>query len=132
VSEKTNTFGLTGVNHVITVVRDVERALHFYRDLLGIRQIEVMQPGVGPDRMVWLQLPSGIMLHIIRSETVPVPRPIHIAFEVSDFDRAMAGAKAQGWEILQSGTRNDGQQFLFFHDPDGNRVELCTRGRQQV
>ena len=119
-------FELTGINHVIYPVRDVARSLHFYKDVLGIKQIAVMQPNVDPDRMVWLQLPSGVMLHLIRSENVPAPRPIHIAFEVADFDGTERAVKAQGIEVLQSGTRDDGQRYLFFYDPDENRVEFCT------
>ena len=32
-------------------------------------------------------------------------------------------------EIVEGiGTRHDGQQFLFIYDPDGNRIEIATRG----
>ncbi len=119
-------FELTGINHVIYPVTDVERSLRFYRDMLGIKQIPVMQPDVPRERMAWLQLPSGVMLHLIRSENVPATHPIHIAFEVADFDEAERVVKAAGLEVLQSGVRDDGQRFLFFYDPDENRVELCT------
>jgi len=119
-------FELTGINHVIYPVTDVERSLRFYRDMLGIKQIAVMQPGVPPERMAWLQLPSGVMLHLIRSENVPAANPVHIAFEIADFDETERAVEAAGLEILNSGVRDDGQQFLFFYDPDGNRVELCT------
>ena len=39
----------------------------------------------------------------------------------------MEAVKAKGLGISRSGVRNDGQRFLFTHDPDGNRVELCTK-----
>lgn len=119
-------FGLTGINHVVYPVRDVHKGLEFYRDTLGIAQVPVMQPNADPDRLVWLRLPSGVMLHLIRSENVPALNPIHIAFEVEDFDQAERAVKELGLEITSSGTRDDGQRFLFFFDPDGNRVELCT------
>ena len=119
-------FRLTGVNHVVYPVQDVGRSLSFYRDVLGMEQVPVMQPDVDPDRMVWLRLPSGTMLHLIRSENVPAPHPIHIAFEVTDFDETARAVKECGLEVLDSGRRDDGQRYLFLHDPDGNRVELCT------
>ncbi len=43
-----------------------------------------------------------------------------------DFIEALQGAEV---EIVNGiGTRHDGQQFLFIYDPDGNRIELATRG----
>ena len=30
--------------------------------------------------------------------------------------------------VGEPGTRHDGQQFLFIYDPDGNRIEIATRG----
>jgi catechol 2,3-dioxygenase-like lactoylglutathione lyase family enzyme len=117
---------LTGVNHVIYPVRDVARSLRFYRDVLGIEQVPVMQPNVDPERMVWLRLPSRTMLHLIRGDTVPAPDPIHIAFEVAEFDVVLRAVEEHGLKVLNTGTRGDGQRYLFFRDPDGNRVELCT------
>lgn len=116
-------FGLTHVNHVIYPVKDMNRSLPFYRDLLGIEQIPSM---VDSTKVIWLQLPSGVMLHLIETENAPALPPVHIAFEVADFDEAVRAVEGHGIEVLNSGTRHDGQRYLFFYDPDGNRVELCT------
>ena len=114
---------LTHVNHVVYLVGDLKRSLEFYHDFLGIKQIpsQVDNPGI-----LWLQLPSGVMLHLIESTKAPCPEESHIAFEVENFDDAQNAVKTKGMEITRMGTRNDGQRFLFTKDPDGNRVELCT------
>ena len=115
---------LNHVNHVVYLVRDTKQSMEFYHDFLGIKQIpsQVDNPNI-----TWLQLPSGVMLHLIETDQAPCPDESHIAFEVEDFDAAMEAVKAKGLEITRSGVRNDGQRFLFTHDPDGNRVELCTK-----
>ena len=116
-------FGLTHINHVVYPVKDMNRSLPFYRDVLGIKQIPSM---VDSPKVIWLQLPSGVMLHLIESENAPASPPVHIAFEVGSFDETVRAVEEHGIKVLNSGTRHDGQRYLFFHDPDGNRVELCT------
>ena len=112
------------VNHIVTMVRDPQRSLEFYCGLLGFARIPSM---VDNPRVTWLQLPSGVMLHLIETEEAPArPDNVHHAFEVEDFEAASRALEAQGFEIERSGTRHDGQRFLFIRDPDGNRVELCT------
>ena len=113
---------LQNVNHVVYLVRDLERSLTFYRDFLGIKQIPKM---VDSDDLEWLQLPSGVMVHLLQSDEL-APQRQHVAFEVEDLDTARRAVEQQGIEIMNSGTRNDGQRYIFFPDPDGNRVELCT------
>ncbi|MCZ6535614.1 MAG: VOC family protein [Chloroflexi bacterium] len=121
---KSSGLKLNHVNHVVYLVRDTKQSMEFYHDFLGIKQIpsQVDNPNI-----TWLQLPSGVMLHLIETDQAPCPDESHIAFEVEDFDAAMEAVKAKGLEISRSGVRNDGQRFLFTHDPDGNRVELCTK-----
>ena len=121
---KPGSLKLNHVNHVVYLVQDTKRSMEFYHDFLGIKQIpsQVDNPNI-----TWLQLPSGVMLHLIETDQAPCPEESHIAFEVEDFDAAVEAVEAKGLKISRSGVRNDGQRFLFTHDPDGNRVELCTK-----
>ncbi len=112
------------VNHVVYLVKDTKRSMEFYNEFLGIKQIPSQ---VDNPKITWLQMPSSIMLHLIETENSPTQEENHIAFEVEDFDAAEAAVKARGLRIARSGVRNDGQRFLFTYDPDGNRVELCTK-----
>jgi len=115
---------LNHVNHIVTVVKDKQRSIEFYCDFLGIKQIQ--SQGDNPN-IIWLQLPSGVMLHLIENPDAPAhPQNIHHAFEVEDFDAARKVVEAKGFNIDSSGVRHDGQRYFFFRDPDGNRVELCT------
>ena len=113
-----------GINHVTTMVKDTARAMKFYNDLVGIKQIESQ---VDNPEITWLQLDSGIMLHLIETEEAPVqPERTHHAFEVADFEGTKQVLAENGFEVLREGIRYDGQAYLFIHDPDGNRVEFCT------
>lgn len=113
-----------GINHVTTMVKDTVRAMKFYNDLIGIKQIESQ---VDNPEITWLQLDSGIMLHLIETEEAPVqPERTHHAFEVEDFEDTKQVLAENGFEVLREGIRYDGQAYLFIHDPDGNRVEFCT------
>ena len=49
---------LTGVNHVVTMVKETQRSVDFYCGLLGFKQIPSM---VDNENITWLQLPSGVM-----------------------------------------------------------------------
>ena len=112
------------INHVTTMVKDTARAMQFYNELLDIKQIESQ---VDNPEITWLQLESGIMVHLIETQEAPAkPDRIHHAFEVEDFEGTRATLAANGYEIEREGVRYDGQAFLFIHDPDGNRVEFCT------
>ena len=98
--------------------------MEFYNNLLGIKQI---QSQVDNPEITWLQLESGIMVHLIETQEAPAkPDRIHHAFEVEDFEGTRATLEQNGFEIEREGVRYDGQAFLFIHDPDGNRVEFCT------
>jgi catechol 2,3-dioxygenase-like lactoylglutathione lyase family enzyme len=114
----------TRINHVTASVKDIARAMKFYNDLLGIKQI---QSQVDNPEITWLQLESGIMLHLIESPDAPGwPERLHHAFEVEDFESTKQVLQENGYEITREGVRYDGQAFLFTSDPDGNRVEFCT------
>ena len=114
---------LKHVNHVVYMVRDTSRSLAFYRDILGIREIPKM---VESEHVTWLQLPSGVMVHLVETDQVPASDRLHTAFEVADFDGTVQALTERGITIERSGQRLDGQRFLYIRDPDSNRVELCT------
>src|SRR2546422_8510306 len=75
----------------------------------------------------WLQLPSGVMLHLIESEEAPAcPDNVYHAFEVEDYDAAVQALHGKNVPSERTGVRQDGQRYLFIRKPNGNRVELCT------
>ena len=115
---------LKAVNHLTYNVKDKDRALRFWVDVLGEKQIPSQ---VDAEHIIWLQLPSGTMVHLIENQNAPSVPSHHGAFEVDDIEATAETLRSQGVETTQINTRNDGQRSFNVIDPDGNRVEICTR-----
>ena len=115
---------LKSVNHLTYNVSDKERALRFWEDVLGVKQIPSQ---VDRDHIIWLQLPSGAMVHLVETSEAPSTPSHHGAFEVDDIDAAAKAIQGKGIETTDITTRNDGQRNFFINDPDGNRIEICTK-----
>ena len=115
---------LKSVNHLTYNVSNKERALRFWEDVLGVKQIPSQ---VDRDHIIWLQLPSGAMVHLVETPEAPSAPSHHGAFEVDDIDAAAKAIQGKGVETTDITTRNDGQRNFFINDPDGNRIEICTK-----
>ena len=112
------------INHVTTMVKDTAKAMEFYNNLLGIKQI---QSQVDNPAITWLQLDNGVMVHLIETPDAPAkPGNIHHAFQVDNLEETQKILENNGFEILRGGIRYDGQAYFFIEDPDGNSVEFCT------
>ena len=114
---------LKAVNHVTYNVRDKELAARFWEDVLGVKRIPKQ---VDSDHIIWLQIPSGAMVHLIETPDGPSIPSHHGAFEVDDIEAANKALIAMGIETTDINTRNDGQRVFFINDPEGNRIEICT------
>ena len=118
---------LKAVNHLTYAVKDRERALRFWVDVLGVKQIPSQ---VDAEHVLWLQLPSGTMVHLIENADAPSVPSHHGAFEVDDLDKAFETLKAKGVHMETesiTNVRNDGQRAFYIQDTEGNRVELCSK-----
>ena len=100
-----------------------------YRDLLNSR---VIPHQIDDNTLTWAELADGSMIHVIDPPKNIGPRGDgrrHVAFEVDNIEDTAEALVEANVEIVQGiGVRHDGQQFLFIYDPDGNRIEIATRG----
>ena len=115
---------LKAVNHVTYNVVDKEKATKFWVDVLGVKQIPKQ---VDAEHIIWLQLPSGAMVHIVETPEGPSTPSHHGAFEVEDIYAAAKVVQQKGIETTDITPRNDGQRVFFLNDPEGNRIEICTK-----
>ena len=117
-----------GMSHVSFPVRDLARALTYYRDLLGFAEIprpELGEPGA------WLRAGDAEVHLIAGVEGLPLgaPPPVlnpaaqHIAFRIDDYDAAAARLRERGLDVLESGAAA-GQMWV--QDPDGHVIELIA------
>jgi glyoxylase I family protein len=123
-----------GLDHVVLRVANLERAIEFYRGVLGCRvERELQQP-----RLVQLRAGASLI------DLVPAGSPAksgtgnmdHFALRLEAFDAAALTAHLQrhgvdpGAVHERYGAEGYGPS-LYFSDPDGNTVELkgpATRG----
>ncbi|MDP6070692.1 MAG: VOC family protein [SAR202 cluster bacterium] len=123
-TSQANSFRLTGINHLTYTVQDKDRALRFWEDVLGVKQIPSQ---VESDHLYWLQLPSGAMVHLVEHADAPSMPAHHGAFEVDDIEAAYAFIRSKGVETTELKTRDDGQREFKLNDSEGNQVEICTK-----
>ena len=113
-------------HHVSFAVRDLARSRRFYADALGFREIarpELGIPGawygVGAVEVHLIQVPPDFDAGTPPAKLTPLAN--HAAFQIDDYDAALAALRARGLEVLET-SRERGQ--LWVQDPDGNVIEL--------
>jgi len=128
----------TGFDHVATVTADLDRIVAFYRHVFDARVTFEMAATPAHPRMVILDLGGGSALNITEqaADTIAGDRtrpggrgPIdHYGIAVAtrasldDMRQRLAAAGADVGEVQRLG----GTWSLFFRDPDGMELELCT------
>ena len=120
---------ISGINHVGLPTNNRVHAMKMYRDLLNVK---VIPHQIGGNTLTWTELTDGSMVHVIdppKSVGARGDGRQHVAFEVADIESTAEFLINTDIEIVEGiGTRHDGQKFLFVYDPDGNRIEIATRG----
>ncbi len=103
-------------------VDDFEKAIHFYRDILGLEM--PTQPGEIPH----FRVGEGMLVLVkgfpCQPEGAFPPEFPHVTFEVSDLDQSVEKLQAQGI-TFESGieSRRD-SRWIKLCDPAGNLIEL--------
>jgi glyoxylase I family protein len=117
---------IAGVHHVSLNVRDTEEAGRFYRDVLGLEEID--RPAFG-FRGMWLR--SGPQeIHLLEVADHRAPEGQHFAFRVEDIDGVVAEIRRRGAEVsdpIPIPVPGGGRQ-AFLKDPSGNLIELNQSG----
>jgi catechol 2,3-dioxygenase len=126
------------LGHVVFYVKDLERSLNFYRDLLGFKEVGRIFNGAAA------ALTSGRTHHellLIQVGDAPGPATgsrrglYHIGIKVGDSLDELRKAKR---ELENAGIAIDGMsdhtvsQSLYVRDPDGNEVELYVDADESI
>lgn len=112
-------------NHTAIKVRDLQKALRFYSELIGLPVLRFRGPEESPDS-VWL---PGLQLVVDESAGAGGSLD-HVALGIWNIEEACARLDAAGFVAdtpLQERTTEDVGRHLkmaFYHDPEGNKVEL--------
>ena len=132
--------GVTGLEHVLVLSADIDRACDFYQRALGLRVGE--RPPLQFDGY-WLYAGATPCLHIADRDSyrghaqtlgldVPADRdgggPIdHIAFGATDYRAVERRLAELGVQPIRNDVPGGELRQLFFDDPDGMRVEINVK-----
>jgi catechol 2,3-dioxygenase-like lactoylglutathione lyase family enzyme len=108
-------------------VSDMDRALSFYRDVLGLRLVR-------RDEEKWVEFESGgrrLALHAVAEGQPMTPGGATAVFSVDDLDRAKADLSSRGVRFGHEGDVAGFARFASFLDSEGNTVQLIEyEGRE--
>jgi catechol 2,3-dioxygenase-like lactoylglutathione lyase family enzyme len=109
---------LTGLNHLTLAVREIERSMDFYRDVLGFRLAAQWNTGAYLELgELWLCLSVDQAAEGVR------PDYTHYAFSVTSEAFATFADKLRSAGVIEwKDNRSEGDSFYFL-DPDGHKLE---------
>ncbi len=116
------------LDHVYYWTADMDRAVGFYADVLGLRLVR-------RDGESWAVFDAGGRMFALHGalEGRPVqPGGATAVFSVDDLDRARALLEEKGIEFGHEGDVQGYARFASFHDPDGNTVQIIEYARPQA
>ena len=117
---------INAIHHVSFIVQSTERALVFYRDLLGL-ECDSARPDLGYPG-AWLFV-EGQQIHLLE---LPNPDPVegrpahggrdrHVAFFIKSVEELKARLLQHKIDFTES---RSGRAAIFCRDPDGNALEF--------
>jgi lactoylglutathione lyase len=112
-------------------VSDLEKTVSFYKDVLGLEEVDRHTSGRG-SRLVFLKAPeSEELLELCQYEASgPVivgPDLTHLAFEVDDMDAFAKHAAAKGYPLSDGPHRSSSGAIAFVDAPEGYEIELIQK-----
>ena len=121
---------LTRVLETVLYYTDAERTERFYTEILGMRVLD-SEPG----RSIFLLAGESVFLlfkaeETLRGKTLPphgATGPIHTCFQVpeEEYERWKIHLGSRGVPVIHETRWPRGLSF-YFHDPDGNLLEIAN------
>jgi len=116
-----------GLAHVCFVVVDLDKAVEFYVDKLGLTIAFEFKNDQGQRRGVYVKAGARCFLELFQGDVTPAagkPSFQHLCLEVDDIAATVADFKAKGIEVGPTTLGCDQSYQAWLADPDGNRIEL--------
>jgi catechol 2,3-dioxygenase-like lactoylglutathione lyase family enzyme len=130
-----HTDGKLTFNHATIYVKEVERGLRFYRDLMGFKLIEDFRYE-GTPVYARLRAPGGdgtIALHQAGPNDSVSSDGVRLYFEVRDLDDFCRKLQQKGFYITQLPRMMPwGWRHAYLNDPDGHEISLYWAGENRM
>ena len=122
-------------NHAMIYVKDVERGLRFYRDMMGFKLIEDFRYE-GTAVYARLRAPGGdgtIALHQAGPGVSVASDGVRLYFEVGELDDFCRKLQQKGFYITQLPRMMPwGWRHAYLNDPDGHEISLYWAGENRM
>ncbi|KAG7559485.1 Vicinal oxygen chelate (VOC) domain [Arabidopsis thaliana x Arabidopsis arenosa] len=137
-NKRPNPLNIVSLNHVSLNCHSVEESKSFYEKVLGF--IPVHRPGSLTSEGAWLS-GFGIGIHLLCSsedecarKTTIDPKDKHISFQCNNMIQMEKTLKKMDVSYLKTSIADGEIQVdqVFFHDPDGFMIEICSCGKLPV
>ena len=132
---------LRGVHHIALNVADLERSRHFYRDILGLKELtgtevpSTLKQLVAEGKVSNVVTPDGTILDLFATPDLSPPHPDpaheftranHLAFDIdpAQFDAAVISLKENDIAIASGPVTRPTGRGIYFYDPDGFLLEI--------
>ncbi|MBC7749606.1 MAG: VOC family protein [Methylotenera sp.] len=118
------------LDHVALSVKDLERSVGFYKNVLNLSEITNLTKKEG---IRWISLGEGKELHLVATikEPVTINKAVHLAFKATYFEALIDLLKSlnitySDWPGVHNTitVRADGIKQIYIQDPDGYWIEI--------
>ncbi len=125
----TSKLKVTGINHVVLHVADLDRSRTFYMEALGFDDRGISVPGMNAS-FLRCGLQGLDLFEMADGDVHGGEEMNHMALnvDVADVELLLAGLSAAGIDAYELTPRNS----VFISDPDGHRIEMlpCSAGER--
>lgn len=123
---------IKGIGHNAYTVKDMEKSLHFYSEILGFKKLfELKRPETGEPWIVYLKVKDGQFIELFYggNKKVEVDGSTigysHLCLEVDDIHQTAEYLKSKGVHLdVEPKQGLDLNYQCWARDPDGNRIEF--------
>ncbi len=111
------------IQHCSVVVQNLERAVAFYHEVLGLTEIEIPSTFKPAGLNVrWFRL-GAQQIHLLQGAENPPGTQRHMALQVDDAHAARAWMNTKGF-VVEETILIPGADRFFVRDPDDNLIEI--------
>src|SRR5512133_3716265 len=122
-------------NHAMVYAKDVERALGFYRDILGMKMLDEFR-FEGKAVYARMQAPGGedtIALHQAGPGASVASDGVRLYFEIRELDDFCQKLRKRGFVFTQQPQMMPwGWRHAYLNDPEGHEISLYWAGEQRM
>ena len=125
---------VSGVDHVAIAAKDSRGLTQWYCEVLGMRVLfdNGKEP---PTCLVGGDMGAVVEIMPDNGAATTAHQPLdpgirHIALRVSDFEAAHAALEGKVLGLMPAAPAAGGGQIAFFHDPEGNLLQIVSRDRE--